>query len=89
MLHLPVLDAQSRTAFQVRNRDGRLETRTVIPVIAFGSYDAPEIARVTNKKDFYMASPMFCHLYDPTTLPLTSVTDECWTSVSVLGDQIH
>ena len=30
-----------------------------------------------------------CHLYDPTTLTLTSVTDECWTPISVFGDQIH
>lgn len=48
---------------QIPDRNGQLEVKTMIPVIAFGSYDAPEIARVTNKKDAYLAMPMFCHLY--------------------------
>ena len=33
---------------------------TVIPVIAFGLYDNPEMHKVTGVKDFYRGSPAMC-----------------------------
>lgn len=36
---------------------------TVIPVIAFGSYDNPEMHKVTGVKDFYRGSPALCTMY--------------------------
>ena len=44
-------------------RDGALHSVTVIPVIAFGSYDNPEINRVVNSKDGYREVPMCCSTY--------------------------
>ena len=41
-------------------RDGVLREMTVIPVIAFGSYDNPEMHKVRGVKDFYKGSPAVC-----------------------------
>ena len=38
---------------ELRGRDGVLREMTVIPVISFGSYDNPEMHKVTGVKDFY------------------------------------
>ena len=45
---------------ELRRRDGVLREMTVIPVIAFGLYDNPEIHKVTGVKDFYKGSPAMC-----------------------------
>ena len=45
---------------ELRGRDGELREMTVIPVIAFSSYDNPEMHKVTGVKDFYRGSPAMC-----------------------------
>ena len=47
----------------LRGQDGELREMTVIPVIAFGSYDNPEMHKVTGVKDFYRGSPAMCTMY--------------------------
>ena len=50
---------------QLPKRDGSLQTLTVVPCIAFGSYDNPETKRVSGVKDKYENMPMFCVMYAP------------------------
>ena len=40
--------------------DGTFVTLTVVPVLAFGSYDNPETKRVSGVKDHHENMPMFC-----------------------------
>lgn len=47
----------------LQGRDGKLKWMTVIPVIAFGSYDHPEMKKVTGIKDYYRNNPMLCSMY--------------------------
>ena len=54
----------------VRDRFGELVTATVVPTVAFASYDQPEISSVTGCKGNYQGMPMFCHRYDPARLLL-------------------
>ena len=51
---------QTGVRMELRGRDGELREMTVIPVIAFGSYDNPEMHKVTGVKDFYRGSPAMC-----------------------------
>ena len=52
----------------VRDRFGELVTATVVPTVAFASYDQPEISSVTGCKGNYQGMPMFCHRHDPVRL---------------------
>ena len=54
---------RTRVKMVLRGRDGELREMTVIPVIAFGSYDNPEMHKVTGVKDFYRGSPAMCTMY--------------------------
>ena len=52
----------------MRDRFGELVTATVVPTVAFASYDQPEISSVTGCKGNYQGMPMFCHRHDPARL---------------------
>ena len=50
----------SHTQRQVPGADGVLRKMTVVPVIAFASFDNPECKKVTGIKDGYRQMAMFC-----------------------------
>ena len=50
----------SHTQRQVPGADGLLRKMTVVPVIAFASFDNPECKKVTGIKDGYRQMAMFC-----------------------------
>ena len=54
---------ESGVRMHLQGRDGKLKWMTVIPVIAFGSYDHPEMKKVTGIKDYYRKNPMLCSMY--------------------------
>ena len=54
---------ESGVRMHLQGRDGKLKWMTVIPVIAFGSYDHPEMKKVTGIKDYYRNNPMLCSMY--------------------------
>ena len=45
---------------QLRGRDGKLRSVTVVPVVAMYPNDQPENAKIINKKDAYRNMAMFC-----------------------------
>ena len=45
---------------EIPDVNGQLRTATVVPIIAFASYDNPEMHRVVQVKDAYRDMPMFC-----------------------------
>ncbi len=49
-------------SYQVCSAHGQWHERTVVPTIAFGSYDNPETKKVAGVKDGYRNMAMFCVL---------------------------
>ena len=66
---------------QLPKRDGSLQTLTVVPCIAFGSYDNPETKRVSGVKDKYENMPMFCVMYAPQISTLLS-----WSLLALMSN---
>ena len=52
--------ARTGVKMEIPDLEGVLRTVTVVPVIAFASYDNPEMHRVVQVKDAYREMPMFC-----------------------------
>ena len=52
--------ARTGVKMEIPDLEGMLRTVTVVPVIAFASYDNPEMHRVVQVKDAYREMPMFC-----------------------------
>ena len=54
---------ESGVRMHLQGRDSKLKWMTVIPVIAFGSYNHPEMKKVMGVKDYYCNNLMLCLLY--------------------------
>ena len=62
---LALIRKHTKTCVRIHlcGRNSQLKWMTVIPVIAFGSYDHPEMKKVTGIKDYYRNNPMLCSMY--------------------------
>ena len=54
---------KSGVRMHLQGCDSKLKWMTVIPVIAFGSYNHPEMKKVTGIKDYYCNNLMLCLMY--------------------------
>ena len=81
--HLPCWKAATAQR-QVPGSDGVLRMKTVIPVLAFGSFDNPECKKVTGVKDGYRQMAMFC-----SRCVARTVTGTCFMETGIFCGHLH
>ena len=69
---------------QVPGTDGVLRMKTVIPVLAFGSFDNPECKKVTGVKDGYRQMAMFC-----SRCVARTVSGTCFMATGIFCGHLH